>query len=588
MEFNRKQYSSILKALRASPRGMNVTEVAKATGMNRATVAKYLEMLYVTGHADMRTFGTSKVYYISQRMPISAFLSFSSDLIIVLDKDLRVLNANDSFFEFTNTGREDVVHKNITNFAFPLKFDPPIDARIMQAIEGNGTTIESYYRKGDRGYYFNVKLIPLVFDEGEKGVTIIFEDITEKKFAEKALRDSNRELERKVRERTLELEKANEALRKSEAHLTEAQQIAHVGYWSVNLKTGDITASDETYRIFGIEPGTKWNYEAYKARIHPDYAPLVENTDNEAIFNGKPIDFEYKLAMPDGYERIVHSKGEVRRDGSGKAVEIFGAIQDVTGRKRAEEALRKTEDKYRALVENINDIAWEMDKDSRFTYASPQVRDIVGNGPEYYLGRSILEFMPPEDLPGFIGGFRDYFVNPRPFSLTRIRMFHRDGGVLELEINGTPYYDEKGKFCGYRGVTRNVTSRELARKALCDSEERYRKLIEDIEVMIWEIDENYICTYMSPRSREVLGYEPGELIGRKPFDYMAPDEAKRIMEQLKPLLDAHKPFELVDYYVFRKDGARVFFKTNAMPIFGENREFKGYRGVNRDITNGRM
>ena len=92
--------------------------------MNRATVAKYLEMPSVSGHADMRLFGTSKVYYISQRMPISAFLNFSSDLIIVLDGDSKVLNANDSFFEFANTRREDVVHKNINHFAFPLKFDP--------------------------------------------------------------------------------------------------------------------------------------------------------------------------------------------------------------------------------------------------------------------------------------------------------------------------------------------------------------------------------------------------------------------------------------------------------------------------------
>ncbi len=206
MVFNRKQISSILEALKASPRGMNVTEVAKATGTNRATVAKYLEVLHISGHVDMRTFGTSKLYYISQRMPISAFLNFSSDLIILLDKDSRVLNANDIFFEFTKTRREDVVHKNIGHFAFPLQFDPPIQPSIEQAIGGRGSTIESYYRKKDYGYYFNVKLIPLVFDGGEKGVAIIFEDITEKKLAEMALRDANMYLEKKVRERTLELE----------------------------------------------------------------------------------------------------------------------------------------------------------------------------------------------------------------------------------------------------------------------------------------------------------------------------------------------------------------------------------------------
>jgi PAS domain S-box-containing protein len=90
-----------------------------------------------------------------------------------------------------------------------------------------------------------------------------------------------------------------------------------------------------------------------------------------------------------------------------------------------------------------------------------------------------------------------------------------------------------------------------------------------------------------PRPREVLGYEPGELVGRMPFDYMTPDEGKRVMDLFRPLPDTHKPFELVDYYVFRKDGSKVFFKTNAMPIFDDSGRFRGYRGVNRDIANGR-
>jgi PAS domain S-box-containing protein len=154
MEFSRKQISTILEALKASPRGMNVSEVSRATGMNRSTVSKYLEMLYVSGQADRRTFGTSKLYYVSQRMPISAFLSFSSDLIIFLDKYSRVLNANDSFFEFTGITREDIVHKCFDNFAFPLKFNPSIMPYIKEAIDGREASIESYYPKKDSGRYF--------------------------------------------------------------------------------------------------------------------------------------------------------------------------------------------------------------------------------------------------------------------------------------------------------------------------------------------------------------------------------------------------------------------------------------------------
>jgi PAS domain S-box-containing protein len=456
LELNRKQISSIIEAFRASPRGMNVTEVAKVTGLNRSTVAKYLEMLFVSGRVDMRSFGTSKVYYISQRMPISAFLNFSSDLILVLDQDLRVLNANDQFFEFTNTRREDVVHKNMDHFAFPLRFDPSIDPYVRDAIVGTSKKIESNYRKKDRGYYFNIKFIPLVLDDGEKGATIIFEDITDKKLAEKALRDANDELERKVRERTMELERANEALRKSETHLTEAQKIAHLGYWSFDLSTGGISASDETCRLFGIEPGSKWDYAVFRSRVHPDDMALVEKTDEDAIKKNMPIDYEYRLVLPDGSQRVVHTIGEVKRDATGNALEIFGALQDVTEHKRMEKALR-------------------------------------------------------------------------------------------------------------------------------ESEEKYRKFVESVQVVVWEVDENMVCRYMSPMSRSALGYEPEEMVGKEALDMMTPEASKRILEMAGPSLDRHIPFELADHILLRKDGKAVAFKTNGMPIFDGQGRYKGYRGVTRQI-----
>jgi PAS domain S-box-containing protein len=456
MELNRKQISSIIEALRVSPRGMNVTEVAKVTGLNRSTVAKYLEMLFVSGRVDLRSFGTSKVYYLSQRMPISAFLNFSSDLILVLDKDSRVLNANDLFFEFTSTRREDVVHKNMDHFAFPLRFEPSIEPYIKEAINGIGTKIESYYRRRDRGYHFNVKFIPLVLDDGEKGVTVIFEDITDKKFAEKALRDANAELERKVRERTLALELANEALRKSETHLMEAQQIAHLGYWSFNLITGEINASDETHRLFGIEPGSKWDYGVFRSRVHPDDMGLVEKTDEAAIKYDKPIDYEYRLILPDGSKRIIHTIGEVRRDASGNALEIFGALQDVTEHKRMENALRESEEKYRRFVESVQVIVWEVDENIICRYMSPMSRSALGYEPEEMLGKGVLDIMTPEESERILEMARTMMERHMPFELPRHDLLRKDGSTATFKTNGIPIFDGQGRFKGYRGVTRDI------------------------------------------------------------------------------------------------------------------------------------
>jgi PAS domain S-box-containing protein len=133
----------------------------------------------------------------------------------------------------------------------------------------------------------------------------------------------------------------------------------------------------------------------------------------------------------------------------------------------------------------------------------------------------------------------------------------------------------------------DITGRKRIETELKRSEEKYRSLVENIQDMVWETDENNQCTYTSPRCREILGYEPEDVIGKMPFEFMARDEADRVTGLVKPLLDAHKPFELLDYYVIRKDGRKAFLETNGMPVFDDMGRFKGYRGVNRDITNGR-
>ncbi len=197
----------------------------------------------------------------------------------------------------------------------------------------------------DKGFTL-VKFIPAVFEDGEKGATIIASDVTGQKEAEAALARERDGLEVRVRERTAELEKANESL-----------------------------------------------------------------------------------------------KAEIEK------------------RAASESALRESEERYRALVENINDMAWELDRDARFTYVSPKVRDIMGYGPEHYLGKAITDFMPPEDLPRFIKELRRILANPGPFGLGHVRMYRKDGRIMDLEANGTPLYNGKGEFCGLRGVTRDITKR---------------------------------------------------------------------------------------------------------------------------------
>lgn len=118
---------------------------------------------------------------------------------------------------------------------------------------------------------------------------------------------------------------------------------------------------------------------------------------------------------------------------------------------------------------------------------------------------------------------------------------------------------------------------------LAESRERLKTFAETSD-WVWEIDEAGVYTYASPRVRDFLGYAPEEVIGKTPFDLMPPDEAARIATQFAAIASARRPFSLIENIALHKDGRRVFMETSGVPIFDERGAFRGYRGIDRDIT----
>ena len=122
-----------------------------------------------------------------------------------------------------------------------------------------------------------------------------------------------------------------------------------------------------------------------------------------------------------------------------------------------------------------------------------------------------------------------------------------------------------------------------AKAALRESEERYRTLVETVSDWVWEVDENVVYTFVSPKIRDLLGYEPGEILGKTPFDLMPPDEALRVKEIFIPLAARRVPFPAIENANLHKDGHLVVLETSGAPFFDADGTFRGYRGVDREI-----
>jgi PAS domain S-box-containing protein len=147
----------------------------------------------------------------------------------------------------------------------------------------------------------------------------------------------------------------------SEKSLAEAQRIAHIGNWEWNIVSNKLHGSTEMYQVFGRPPQSLTAYEDFLNSIHPDDREYAKKSLNEAINGGKPYNIHHRIVLPDGEMRYVEEQGEVRFDESRRPVVMLGTAQDITERKRAEEALRKIRDLLNATGRMAKVGGWELD-----------------------------------------------------------------------------------------------------------------------------------------------------------------------------------------------------------------------------------
>lgn len=175
--------------------------------------------------------------------------------------------------------------------------------------------------------------------------------------------------------------RAEEALRRSEERLQRSQEIAHLGSWELDLARNELIWSDEVYRLFGLQPGQFGaTYEAFLEAVHPDDREAVDAAYSTSISEGRDsYEIEHRIVRRStGEIRYVHERCEHLRDSSGNILRSAGMVQDITDRKRAEESLRESEEKFRTIVETANEGVWAVDAERRTTYLNQKMAEILG------------------------------------------------------------------------------------------------------------------------------------------------------------------------------------------------------------------
>ncbi|BAI60124.1 putative histidine kinase [Methanocella paludicola SANAE] len=330
------------------------------------------------------------------------------------------------------------------------------------------------------------------------------------------LKARNKELEEyKARAERLEAD-----LRNNEDTTRQLLEQKLYGVW-VNVDGKIAYINEVGAKILGASsPGEVAGKSVLDEIIHPNYRDIVRDRIKAMSHGGSAVPMiEEKYVRVDGQVvdvdvwamRFVY-KGEPA---------IFVAFKDITERKRAEEALRESEEKYRFLVENSKDVIWKMDLQGRLTFISSNVERVTGYRPGEMVGKPIWDFIAPECH----GSIKEKLLKRMrgedipPYATWII---NKAGDLIPIEVATTAITDRGGRIVGVQGISRDITERKRAEEALRESERKFRVLTETSPVAIFLYQgEKYV--YVNPMAEVLTGYSRDELLTMDAWDWIHPE-----------------------------------------------------------------
>jgi PAS domain S-box-containing protein len=250
---------------------------------------------------------------------------------------------------------------------------------------------------------------------------------------------------------------------------------------------------------------------------------------------------------------------------------------------RLYQAIQQSETKFRAFVEDVNDVIYAVTLDATFTYISPQFKEMWGYEVDEFLHQSFVPLAHPDDLPTILADNQQIFDTGEKRSGLEFRTKHKDGSWFWVTCNNSPIKDEQGQVIGLRGIARNISDHKATEAALRESEQRFRDVTEAAGEYIWEIDAKANYTYVTEKSTQVKGYSPEQLLGRKPTEFMPPEDIEPVRAILLKAAARKSSFTLQHRDIL-PTGEVVWEEVNGIPLLNDRGEIVGYRGTGLSIT----
>ena len=356
-------FSDILTLLKDNPRGMSVTEIADAAHINRNTIARYMDNLLMAGRVEMRMFGKAKVFFLSKRVPVSAMLNLSSEMVLLTDSELNVIQANEAVFSFLSCSEDELVGHPIYEGQGCTLCSEILTEQIRTALQGETVRGELRLFKDGEEKTLDQRLYPLVLPDGKPGVTIILDDITERVKTETALEQSESMFRRLV------------------------ETVSDV-IWSVDENSRIQYISPQIEALLGYHP------DEMTGKLFSDFMPegagcrfawgVLSEISKE---NGFTL-IQFPLLTKDGHKIYCDFTGTpiVLEEDREIFLGYNGALRDVSDQRQAEQSAKRWKSFLDAVIDNIPGLITVSDLNTHQFY-------YVNHAAAAFLRRGKQEFM---------------------------------------------------------------------------------------------------------------------------------------------------------------------------------------------------
>jgi PAS domain S-box-containing protein len=261
-----------------------------------------------------------------------------------------------------------------------------------------------------------------------------------------------------------ERKKAEEGLTLKEEQLTEAQRLAQVGNWEWNGSTGEVTWSEEIYRIYGLDPSTPaLSFEEHDRLCSPESWERLQAAVAATLDTGEPYELEMELIRPDGSQIWASARGEnIRVDGH---LKLRGTLQDITARKIAEESVRQSETRFRNMADTAPVLIWMSDVAPVITFVNKSCLDFTGLTEDQLVGTGWLDVVHADDREYTIGVYNKGYEKKEPWT-QEYRLRGADGSYHWFYATSVPRFASDGAFLGYIGSCVDIHDRKSAEEGL--------------------------------------------------------------------------------------------------------------------------